>query len=92
MLFFGMSFESRGEISVQGFQSHPSLNKTNPILPEQLQHGDCQAGCSLEYLCGLLPNASGNSAQLSVTHLGLLQDASTGMLATNSTSNVARIV
>jgi hypothetical protein len=39
-----------------------------------------------------LPNASGNSAQLSVTHLGLLQDAFTGMLATNSTSNVARIV
>ena len=52
MLFLGMSFGARREISVQYTQSHLPLNKANPTLPEQLQDWDCQAGRSAEYRCG----------------------------------------
>jgi hypothetical protein len=44
MLFLGMCFGDRREISVQYTQSHLPLNKANPTLPEQLQVWDCQAG------------------------------------------------
>ena len=55
MLFLGMSFGARREETVQDSQSHLPLYKSNLTLPEQLQHWDCQAGCSTEYRCGPFP-------------------------------------
>jgi hypothetical protein len=55
MLFLGMSFGFRREISVQYTQSHLPLNKANLNLPQQLQHWYCQAECSTEYRCGPFP-------------------------------------
>ena len=89
MLFLGMSFGSRREISVQGSQSHLPLKKAIPTLPEQCSIGtvkldvvqntaaDHSLCCrELHSVVGLTPRfASGSS---------------TGVVVVNSTSNVAR--
>ena len=91
MLFLGMSFGARREISVQCHLKHLPLNKANRNLAEQLQLGTVK----LDVVQNTAADHSICYRELHsvVGHTPRFASGSpTGMVAANSTSNVARIV